>query len=79
MWIRVVLLCILFGWGAFEFLTGAPFWGVIFTGIGVVALVQWFFSDWANEGQASAGVDDKTLNQNQSANGNGASDQRDDS
>jgi len=79
LWIRVVLLCILFGWGAFEFLIGAPFWGVIFTGIGVVALVQWFFSGWANEGQASAGVDDKTFNQNQSANGNGASEQGDDS
>jgi hypothetical protein len=77
LWIRIVLLCILFGWGMFEFVTGAPFWGVIFAGIGVVALVQWFFSDWAREGQA--GGEHSTVKQSQPTNTTGVTDQRDDS
>jgi len=46
LWIRLLLLFIMFGWAAVEFLTGAPFWGVVFGGVGAVALWQWFFSGW---------------------------------
>lgn len=60
LWIRVALLAIMFGWGAFEFLNGAPLWGVIFAGVGVVALVQWFFSDWARETKVGSGVTGNT-------------------
>lgn len=56
LWKRVVLLVIMFGWGAFEFLAGAPFWGVIFAGVGAIALVQWFFSGWAREIKVDSGV-----------------------
>lgn len=56
LWIRVLLLCILFGWSLLEFSTGAPFWGVVFGGIGLVAVWQWFIGDWpeaAGENSAS--------------------------
>ena len=46
LWRRVVLLLVCFGWAAFEFLTGAPFWGVIFGSLGGYALWQLFLTDW---------------------------------
>ncbi|ASJ74370.1 hypothetical protein [Granulosicoccus antarcticus] len=45
-WRRVVLLLVCFGWAAVEFLTGAPFWGVIFGSLGGYALWQLFLCDW---------------------------------
>ena len=42
----MLLLAILFVWSLFEFVTGAPFWGIIFGGIGAVATWRWFFDGW---------------------------------
>ena len=44
LWIRIVVVTVCFGWAAFEFATGAPFWGVIFAGIGAAAGWQFFLS-----------------------------------
>ena len=46
----MLLLVILFVWSLFEFVTGAPFWGIIFGGIGAVATWQWFFDGWPEDG-----------------------------
>ena len=46
LWRRVVLLVVCFGWAAFEFLAGAPFWGIIFGSLGGYALWQLFLTDW---------------------------------
>ena len=45
-WRRVVLLAVCFGWAAVEFLSGAPFWGIIFSALGGYALWQLFLSGW---------------------------------
>ncbi len=36
-WIRAAIVGIAGGWGIFEFLTGAPFWGVLFCGAAAFA------------------------------------------
>ena len=46
LWIRVLLLIILFSWSIFEFYAGASIWGFVFAGLGFVALYQWFLDDW---------------------------------
>ena len=33
--IRIVVTMIILGWGLFEFVTGAPFWGVLFGAMGI--------------------------------------------
>lgn len=45
-WRRVALVIFCLGWAVIEFATGAPFWGIIFGGLGVFAAWQFFFSDW---------------------------------
>ena len=45
MWRRVVTVLICFGWGMFEFSTGATIWAMIFGAMGATALYQFFF-DW---------------------------------
>ena len=45
-WRRVILLVVCFGWAAVEFLSGAPFWGIIFGTLGAYALWQLFLSGW---------------------------------
>lgn len=47
-WRRVVLVVALVGWGIFDFVTGSPFWGVLFAGVGAVAAYQFFF-DWTDD------------------------------
>ena len=37
LWRRVAVLVVAFGWGLFEFVTGAPFWGVLFCALGAAA------------------------------------------
>lgn len=41
LWRRIVIFLICMGWGAFEFATGAPFWGTVFMGAG--AFAGWHF------------------------------------
>lgn len=57
LWIRVVLLLVLFGWAALEFFAGAPVWGIVFGGIGAVALKQWFFDSWPKPSETKATED----------------------
>lgn len=42
LWVRVAVVVSCIAWGVFEFVTGAPFWGVLFTGIGAIS--AWRFS-----------------------------------
>ncbi|UUP18608.1 DUF3329 domain-containing protein [Nitratireductor thuwali] len=37
LWRRVLVVAICIGWGLFEFVSGAPFWGILFTGAGAYA------------------------------------------
>lgn len=37
LWIRMLLVALALGWGLFEFVSGAPFFGVIFIAIGLYA------------------------------------------
>jgi hypothetical protein len=38
LWRRVAVTGLCLGWGVVEFATGAPFWGVLFGGVGLVCL-----------------------------------------
>ncbi|MFT3689628.1 DUF3329 domain-containing protein [Paenirhodobacter sp.] len=42
LWIRLLLVACALGWGLFEFITGAPFFGVIFCAIGLYAGWRFF-------------------------------------
>ncbi|SEN36532.1 hypothetical protein SAMN04489859_100565 [Paracoccus alcaliphilus] len=42
LWLRVLLVVLTLGWGLFEFISGAPFFGVIFTAIGLYAAWRFF-------------------------------------
>jgi hypothetical protein len=45
LWVRIVIVAICAGWGIMEFVTGAPFWGIIFLALGAYA--AWgFFVDF---------------------------------
>ena len=48
-WRRVVLVAICLGWAVFEFMTAAPFWGIIFGALGVYALWQLFLCRWPDD------------------------------
>lgn len=37
LWRRVTVVAVCIGWGLFEFGSGAPFWGVLFTAAGIYA------------------------------------------
>ena len=37
LWLRVAIVAIAGGWGLFEFVAGAPFWGVLFVGMAALA------------------------------------------
>lgn len=42
LWRRIAVVAVSLGWGGFEFLNGAPLWGVIFVGFGAVAAYHFF-------------------------------------
>lgn len=46
LWRRLLLLAVCFGWAVFEFIAGAPLWGMIFGAMGVYALWQFFLTGW---------------------------------
>jgi hypothetical protein len=37
LWLRIIIVAVVAGWGLFEFVTGSPFWGVIFVGAAAFA------------------------------------------
>ncbi|MFC5587145.1 DUF3329 domain-containing protein [Nitratireductor kimnyeongensis] len=37
LWRRVAVVAVCLGWGVFEFVSGAPFWGILYTAVGVYA------------------------------------------
>ncbi len=37
LWIRGVVVAVAAGWGVFEFVSGSPFWGVLFCGMAAFA------------------------------------------
>ncbi|RDD72381.1 DUF3329 domain-containing protein [Paracoccus versutus] len=41
-WIRLLLVALALGWGLFEFLSGAPFFGASFVAIGLYAGWRFF-------------------------------------
>ena len=45
-WRRYLLIAVCVGWSIMEFVTAAPFWGIIFGGLGAVATWQLFFDGW---------------------------------
>lgn len=50
LWIRILIVAVCVGWGVMEFVTGAPFWGVIFLGLGGYAAWGFFF-DFRPDGE----------------------------
>ncbi len=48
-WIRVAVVVVTVGWGLNEFASGAPMWGCMFVGVGVVA--AWRFATIDYSGQ----------------------------
>ena len=51
LWRRIVTVLICFGWAAFEFSNSAAFWGLIFCGMGGMAIYQ-FFITWKDPGES---------------------------
>lgn len=45
-WRRVAIVLFCVGWAAVEFLTGTPFWGILFLSMGVGAAWQFSQTDW---------------------------------
>ncbi|NND90017.1 MAG: DUF3329 domain-containing protein [Granulosicoccus sp.] len=48
-WRRVTVVAVCLCWALFEFVSGAPFWGVVFGSMGVYALWQLFLADWPDD------------------------------
>ena len=46
LWRRVLTVAFCLVWAVVEFVNGAPFWGVLFSGMGVYALHQFFLDKW---------------------------------
>jgi len=55
LWIRVAVVVVCLGWAVFEFTTGAVFWGMLFGGMGVYALWQFFLDNWPASEDANSG------------------------
>lgn len=43
-WRRVAVVAICLGWAVFEFVSGAPFWGMLFGAIGLYCAHQFFLA-----------------------------------
>jgi len=50
LWRRIAIVTLSLCWAVFEFATGAPFWGIVFGGMGVLAAWQLLFSGWPDDG-----------------------------
>lgn len=42
LWLRILLVAVCLGWAAFEFMSGAPLFGVIFAALGLYAAWRFF-------------------------------------
>ncbi|WP_226782994.1 DUF4175 domain-containing protein [Oceaniglobus trochenteri] len=42
LWRRIVIVGVCFGWALFELWQGAPFWAVIFAGLGALCAYHFF-------------------------------------
>lgn len=42
LWIRVGIVALCLGWGLFELVSGAPFWGLLFLALGLWCAWQFF-------------------------------------
>lgn len=49
LWIRVAVTAVALGWALFEFLTGAPFWGVLFLAAGLWCCWKFFIGSVVSE------------------------------
>jgi len=58
-WRRVAVIIICLGWAIVEFLADAPFWGMIFGGLGIFVTWQLFFDGWPAS-TAEGGSDSNT-------------------
>lgn len=46
LWRRVAVLLVCVAWAGVEFSNDAPFWGMIFLGLGFYAAYQFFLDNW---------------------------------
>lgn len=53
LWRRVAVTVVCLGWSAFEFSTMEPLWGIVFGGMGVYALWQFFLTGWPETDRAT--------------------------
>ncbi|MEM7303470.1 MAG: DUF3329 domain-containing protein [Pseudomonadota bacterium] len=44
LWRRIAVVVFCIGWGVFEFISGATFWGVLFGGLGLFAGYAFFIA-----------------------------------
>lgn len=44
LWIRITVTAVALGWALLEFLTGAPFWGVLFLAAGLWCCWKFFIA-----------------------------------
>ena len=51
LWRRVAVVTVCLVWTVFEFVSGSPFWGMLFGAMGVYALWQLFFDGWPGNRQ----------------------------
>lgn len=42
LWLRIAIVVVCLGWGAFEFVAGAAFWGTVFCAVGALAAYGFF-------------------------------------
>ena len=47
LWRRVAVVGVATLWGFFEFTTGQTFWGVIFVGMGALAVWKFWTANWS--------------------------------
>ena len=52
LWRRIAVVALSLCWAVFEFLSGAPFWGFVFGGMGVFAAWELLLSGWPDDGQS---------------------------
>jgi hypothetical protein len=50
LWRRVAIVALCLGWGVYEFVSGSPFWGVLFVALGLFCAWQFFAAFADKEG-----------------------------
>lgn len=53
LWRRILIVALCLGWGLFEFANGILVWGILFSGLGVYAVWQFFLSGWPEPGNGA--------------------------